>query len=69
VIDDAPYTVCIQGYHFANSDANLDISQEELLAKGNNKVVTTSAKQVIEEFLRNNQNANHPLSGRLVYKN
>jgi 5'-nucleotidase/UDP-sugar diphosphatase len=69
VIDDAPYTVCIQGYHFSNSDANLSISKEELLATGKNKVVTTSAKQVIEEYLRINQNASSPVSGRLIYKN
>jgi len=69
VIDDAPYTVCIQGYHFSNSEANLAISNAELLASGKNKVVTTSAKQVIEEYLRNHQNASSPVSGRLIYKN
>jgi 5'-nucleotidase len=69
VIDDDSYTICVQGYHFANSKANLSLSPEELLASGKNKVVTTSAKQVIEEYLRNNQNANSRTSGRLIYKN
>jgi 5'-nucleotidase len=69
VLDEDPYTICIQGYHFANSEANLSLTEEELLASGKNKVATTSAKQVIEEFLRNNQNINRPVSGRMIYKN
>lgn len=68
VIDEAPYSVCIQGYHFSNSEANLSISNAELLASGEHKVVSTSAKQVIEEYLRNHQNTSSPVSGRLTYK-
>jgi 5'-nucleotidase/UDP-sugar diphosphatase len=67
VTDDDPYSLCIQEYHFKNSKANLSLTQEELLARGMNKVVTTSAKQVIEEYLRNNQNTSSRLSGRLIY--
>ena len=69
VINEDPYTICVQGYHFANAEANLSLSQEELLARGKNKVITTSAQQIIEEFLRNNQNANSRVSGRLIYMN
>ena len=69
VINKDPYTICIQGYHFVNAEANLSLSQEELLARGKNKVITTSAQQVIEEFLRNNQNAHSRVSGRLIYMN
>ena len=54
-------------YHFLNAKANLSLSQEELLASGKNKVVSTSAKQVIEEYLRNNQNTSSRLSGRMIY--
>jgi 5'-nucleotidase len=67
VSDDAPYTICIQEYHYKNSEANLSLTEAELLARGKNKVVTTSAKQVIEEFLRNHQNTSSRLSGRLIY--
>jgi 5'-nucleotidase/UDP-sugar diphosphatase len=67
VMDESMYTICIQDYHYKNSKANLNLSQEELLASGKNKVVTTSAKQVIEEYLRNNQNTSSRLSGRLIY--
>lgn len=46
---------------------HLNITQEELLASGKSKVVTTSAQQVLEEFLRNNQNVSRKVEGRLVY--
>ena len=62
------YTLCIQGYHFNNCSSYLNITQEELLASGKLKVVTTSAQQVLEEFLRNNQNISRKMEGRLSYK-
>ena len=62
------YTICLQGYHFTGCQAFLDISQDELLANGKHKVVSTSAQEVIEEFLRNNQNADRKVEGRLTYK-
>ena len=68
VKDKEAYTICIQGYHFNKAKDFLNITQEELLASGNNKVVTTSAQEVLEEFLRNNQNITRKIEGRLVYK-
>jgi 5'-nucleotidase/UDP-sugar diphosphatase len=67
VVDDAPYTFCVQGYHFANSEKNLSLTNEEMLVSGKQKVVTTSAQQVIEEFLRNNQNVIRHIEERFVY--
>ncbi|MGB9911284.1 MAG: bifunctional metallophosphatase/5'-nucleotidase [Microgenomates group bacterium] len=61
------YTICMQGYHFNNCASYLNITQEELLASGKSKVVTTSAQQVLEEWLRNNQNVFRKVEGRLVY--
>jgi len=62
------YTLALQGYHFNNCSSYLNISQEELLASGKTKVVTTSAQQVLEEFFRNNQNISRKVEGRLVYR-
>jgi len=62
------YTLCLQGYHLNNCTEYLNISQEELLASGKSKVVTTSAQQVLEEWLKNNQNVGKKVEGRLVYK-
>jgi len=57
------YTICMQGYHFNNCKDYLNITQEELLASGKSKVVTTSAQQVLEEWLSNNQNVGRKVEG------
>lgn len=73
MIDGAPvdkakfYTLCMQGYHFNNCQEYLDISQDELMASGDSKVVSTSAQQVLEEWFKNNQNTSREVEGRLVY--
>ena len=61
------YTICMQGFHFNNSKAYLNISQDELLSSGKHKVVTTSAQDVLEEYLRNNQNVSRQIEGRLQF--
>jgi len=66
VDDDATYTIALQDYQYRNSARYLDISNEELLA-GAHKVVATSGQQVLEEYLRNHQNASRRVEGRLVY--
>jgi len=62
------YSIAIQNYHFNNSKDYLNITNEELLESGKSKVVTTSAQEVIEEFLRNNQNISRKIEGRLIYQ-
>jgi len=66
--DNRLYTVAIQGYHFNNSQDYLGITNEEFLESGKHKVITTSAQEVLEEFLRNNQNISSEIEGRLVYR-
>jgi len=68
VAEDRNYTVCLQGYHAKNSAAYLNITEAELLEAGQPKVVSTSAQDVLQEFLRNNQNVSRKVEGRLVYK-
>lgn len=68
-VDDAKfYTICIQGFHLNNSADYLSIPNEELLASGESKVISTSAQQVLEEFLKSNQNILREVEGRLIYK-
>lgn len=69
VLDTEFYTLCLQNYHFKNSADYLNITNEELLESGKQKVVSTSAREVLEEFLRNNQNITRKIEGRLEYKN
>jgi 5'-nucleotidase len=61
------YKVCMQNFHFNNSLEYLGISNEELTMSGNQKVVTTSARQVLEEWLKNHQNEKRVLEKRLEY--
>lgn len=61
------YTVCLQGYHIKNSEANLNLANKELLESGKSKVVSTSAAHVLEEYLRNHQNISRCVEGRLTY--
>ena len=67
VTDAASYTICLQGYHASNSDSYLNISNGELMKSGQSRVVSTSAKEVLEEYLRNNQNISRSLEGRMTY--
>jgi 5'-nucleotidase/UDP-sugar diphosphatase len=66
VKDDQRFEVCLQPYHAKNSKAYLDITSEELHSI-KAKVVSTSAREVLEEWLRNNQNCGREIEGRLQY--
>jgi 5'-nucleotidase/UDP-sugar diphosphatase len=66
VLDDEMFKICIQPYHAKNSKAFLDITGEELCSI-KPKVVTTSAREVLEEWLRNNQNCGREIEGRMRY--
>jgi 5'-nucleotidase/UDP-sugar diphosphatase len=67
VKDDGQYTICLQGYHYKNSAANLGLTNEELTAIERPLVVTTSARDVLEEYLGSHQNLNSAVEGRLTY--
>jgi 5'-nucleotidase / UDP-sugar diphosphatase len=68
VDEERSYTVSIQGYHFKNSKAYLNITSEELEVSGKSKTVITSAQEVIKEYLMTHQNLERMIEGRLVYK-
>lgn len=69
VQDDQRYTVVLQGYHVANCADYLNVTYEQLTAASKPKVVSTSAQDVLIEWLRNNQNMASKVEGRLVYRN
>jgi 5'-nucleotidase len=64
---DRLYSVCLQGYHFKNSVPNLNLSQEQLSQACNPKLVSTSAQDVLVEYIRNNQNIKKQVEGRIIY--
>jgi 5'-nucleotidase len=62
------YTITLQGYHYANSKAYLNISNDELIKAEPPKVITTSAYQILEEWLRTHPNETRKIEGRIVFK-
>ena len=66
--DERRYTLCLQGYHVKNSAAFLNLPYEEMAELAGSKVVATSLRDVLEEYLRNNQNVSRQVEGRLVYR-
>jgi 5'-nucleotidase / UDP-sugar diphosphatase len=67
VVDVNSYTICVQGYHSNNSLNNLSMGAESLTKLGGTTVVTTSAREVLIEYLRTNQNLKQSVEGRLSY--
>ncbi len=67
VTDANIYTICLQSYHFNQSQNYLGISNEALLETAGSKVATTSAREVLEEYLRQHQNINSKIENRLEY--
>ena len=58
----------MQGYHFNNCSEYLAVSNEELIENKEHKVISTSAQEVLEEYLRNNNNIGSRVEGRLLYR-
>ena len=67
VSDSRLYSICLQGYHFMNSEANLNLTNKDFLESGKSKVISTSVKNMLEEYLRNHQNISREVEGRLTY--
>ena len=68
VQEDQQLRICLQGYHISQCKEYLDITPKELRESGKSKVVSTSAMSVLEEFLKNNQNIDRKVEGRMIYK-
>lgn len=65
--DNRKYTLCLSTYHEKGAAEFLGISAEEMRATGPSKTVATSLRDVLEEYLRNHQNIDAHIEGRLVY--
>ena len=65
VEDDKNYTICLQEYYYGNSEKKMGITKEDLIAQ-NTLLVATSFVDVVEEYLRNNQNLDSHVEGRVV---
>ena len=67
VDDEQTYTLALPGYHVRNAQAFLSLSPEDLARREPPRLVSTSVRDVLEEYLRSHQNARAAVEGRLVY--
>lgn len=63
--EDKQYSLCLQEYHYKNSMESLNLTSEEL---GTPKIITTSAQDVLEEYLTAHQHVNSHVEGRITFK-
>ncbi len=64
--DDQVFTVGLQHFHFTNLEDVFNIKLEELEKNGAPRIVTTSCRQVIEEYLSANQHLDRQEGDRLI---
>ena len=62
------YTVGVQAYHFQNLKEFLDVTLEECEANAPSRTLSTSARDVLKEYLMKHSNLNTHVEGRLVVK-
>lgn len=68
VVEEATYSLLLQGYHAKNGEAYLAASEAELSAAAPPRVEATSAQGVLKEWLLLHQNESRRVEGRLVYE-
>ncbi len=61
---DRQYVLCVENYHYQNSLKNLNLTPEEV---ANAKVATTSAQNVLEEYLSAHQLLDRHVEGRWTF--
>jgi 5'-nucleotidase len=66
-LDSSRYSICLQGYHYKNSTVGLQLTNEELARLEQPRLLATSGRDVVEEYLRNHQNVSSEVEGRLQY--
>lgn len=64
--DEKFYTVGLQEFHYLNIEENLNVTQEEILANRKPRVVSTSCREVLDEYLSVHQHLDHVIEGRLT---
>jgi len=66
-LDSSRYSICLQGYHYKNSTVGLQLTNEELAQLEQPRLLATSGRDIVEEYLRNHQNLQVEVEGRLQY--
>ncbi len=66
--DDQLYTLGLQMFHFNNVDIAFNISMDELEANQKARMISTSCREVIDEYLSSHQHLDRIVGDRLILK-
>ncbi|MGM9606360.1 MAG: bifunctional metallophosphatase/5'-nucleotidase [Oscillospiraceae bacterium] len=66
VVDDKFYTMGLQLFHYQNMAENLAVTLEEVSANRKPRVVATSCREVLDEYLSVHQHLDRSIDGRLT---
>ena len=66
--DNRVYTVGLQNYHYINIEGGFDITLEQVEKNGKSRMIATSCRDIIEQYLSDNQHLDREGKGRLVIK-
>ena len=64
--DEKIYKIGLQYFFYLNMKEIFSISHEEIAQNGKTRRVTTSCREVLDEYLSCHQNPNYDISGRLI---
>lgn len=66
--DNRVYTVGLQNYYYINIEGGFDITLEQVEKNGKSRMIATSCRDIIEQYLSDNQHLDREGKGRLVIK-
>lgn len=69
VEDGRIYTVGLQKFHFLNMEESFNVSQAEVAQNRKIRIVATSCREILDEYLTAHQLLEHKVEGRLVLVN
>ena len=66
VAEDAVYRLGLQNFHFVNLEEFFSVPLGEIAENGAPRVIATSCREILDEYLSSHQNLDRQVSGRLV---
>lgn len=60
------YKIGLQKYHFANFEKFFAVPLDEVIENGNARVIATSCRTILDEYMSSQQNLDHEVCGRLI---
>ncbi len=64
--DNKIYKIGLQHYHFINFESFFSVSYDEICKNGRPRILSTSCREILDEYLSAHQNLDHKIDGRLV---